>query len=109
MITLYQIILGRGNMSNAEKSQEIAKQAGVAAKKAGKVIGAGLSKFSKKMAAGAKGFKEGLKNSEESPVESEIEYVSDESSDYEEVGEAQVEEGQEVKTKTVEADYSLDD
>ena len=88
-------------MSNKEKSQEVAKQAGEAAKKAGKVIGAGLSKFSKKMVAGAKGFKEGLKDADESPVESKTEYVAEESSDSEKV--------EEVKQAPVEYDYSLDD
>lgn len=91
-------------MSNADKSQEIAKQAGEAAKKAGKVIGAGLSKFSRKMVAGAKGFKEGLKDADEPKVENKDENIPAQDDSLE----GEVVDVEEVKT-TPQVDYSLDE
>ncbi|MDD3398532.1 MAG: hypothetical protein PHW93_02910 [Candidatus Methanomethylophilaceae archaeon] len=83
----------------SEKSQDVAKQAGLAAKKAGKVLGAGLSKLGKKVKDTSKSFKEGLKEDEpqDAPVQ-EVEYGGDEAS-----------ESEPVKPASTQTDYSLDE
>jgi ubiquinone biosynthesis protein UbiJ len=83
----------------SEKSQDVAKQAGLVAKKAGKVLGTGLSKLSQKVKETSKSFKEGLKEDEhqETPVQ-EVEYGGDE-----------VSESEPVKPASIQTDYSLDE
>ncbi len=83
----------------SDKSQEVAKQAGMAAKKAGKVLGAGLSKLGQKVKETSKSFKDGLKEDEpqEAPAQ-EVDYTNDE-----------VQESEPAKKAPTQSDYSLDE
>jgi hypothetical protein len=80
--------------------KDIAKQAGLAAKKASKVLGTGLGKLSQKVKETSRSFKEGLKDDEpeQAPVaEQAPDYSMDE------------EEPKQSEPVSTQADYSLDE